>query len=117
MPDLLFFLLLGHATGDFALQSDTMARMKRTSGIVLTLHVAIYTAAIAVSLLAAYLFADAVAVMSWVTLPVLAFIFVEHWIQDYLKVNGAGPSKQSFYADQVIHILILYVIRLTVYHG
>jgi hypothetical protein len=117
MPDLLFFLLLGHIGGDFALQSDSIARMKRTSPSVLTLHVTIYTATIAVSLLAAYLFADAIAVMRWVTLPVLAFIFVEHWIQDYVKVNGASPSKQIFYVDQVIHILVLYIIRLTVYHG
>ncbi len=117
MPDLLFFLLLGHVSGDFALQSDEVAQRKRTSPAILTLHVTIYTATIALSLLAAYLFADAVTVMRWVTLPVLAFIFAEHWIQDFFKVNGAGSSKQVFYVDQVIHIAILYVIRLTVYHG
>jgi hypothetical protein len=117
MPDLLFFLVMGHVCGDFALQSDKMARMKRTSLATLTVHVAVYTATIAASLLAAFLFADVVSIMSWVTLPVLAFIFVEHWIQDYVKVNGPSTSKQSFYVDQVIHLLVLFAIRLTVYHG
>lgn len=117
MLDLLFFLLLGHIFGDFALQSDYMAREKRNSKAVLSLHVAVYTLTIAAMLLAAYLFAGADSVMRWVTIPVLLFIFVEHWIQDYIKLNGSTPSKQSFYLDQALHIFLLFVIRLTVYRG
>ncbi len=115
MPDLLFFLLFGHVCGDFALQSDRMARDKQKSKATLTLHVAIYTLTIAAALLAAYVMADAVVVMQWATIPILLFLFVEHWIQDYVKVNGFAGSKQSFYLDQAIHLLILFALRLTIY--
>jgi hypothetical protein len=117
MPDLLFFLIFGHLCGDFALQTDRMAREKRTSKSTLTLHVAVYTATIAAFMLAAYLLADIATVMRWISLPVLVFIFAEHWLQDYLKVNGGNGSKQSFYLDQALHMLILFALRLTVYHG
>jgi hypothetical protein len=117
MPDLLFFMLFGHICGDFALQTDRMAKEKRTSKATLTLHVTVYTLTIAASLLAAYLLTDVVSIMQWMTIPVLLFIFVEHWIQDYVKVNGGGASKQAFYLDQAVHLLILFVLRLTIYHG
>ena len=115
MPDLLFFMLFGHMCGDFALQTDRMARDKKVSKVILSQHVAVYTVTIAASLLVAYLLGGADTVMHWATIPVLAFIFVEHWVQDYVKVNGGGASKQSFYLDQAIHIFILFALRLTIY--
>ena len=117
MPDLLFFLLLGHFCGDFALQSDAMAKRKGTSKRMLTLHVSIYTLTIAAAMLAAFVFAGLMVIVQWITLPVLAFIFVTHWVQDYIKGNGSGHSKQSLFADQALHVLVLFAVRLIVYNA
>ncbi len=118
MIDLLFFLILGHFCGDFALQSDRMAALKRTSLDALTIHVTLYTVTIA-SFLAIGLFLQNSLdlLFNLATVGVLVFIFVEHWLQDWLKAKRFNESRQAYYLDQAIHALILFAVRIFVYNG
>ena len=117
MVDLLFFLLIGHFLGDFALQSDRVAARKQQSKKVLTYHVALYTLVIALSIFVGLLLNGSTAFFELTTLAVLAVVFVAHWIQDYLKAFKFNGTKQAFYFDQAVHVLILFAIRILAYNG
>ena len=117
MPDLLFFLLLGHYIGDFALQSDKMAQNKANSKGTLSLHVLIYTVTIALFLAYGLNIHESDAFMNPTTILVLAAVYLIHWIQDYTKSKSFNGSKQAYYIDQSIHILTLVIIRIYVYGG
>ncbi|MFH1686534.1 MAG: DUF3307 domain-containing protein [bacterium] len=114
MVDLLWFLLLGHFLGDFAFQTDKMAANKKASNKTLTLHVAVYTMTVAGCLWLGLYLTGSARFVSAATAIVMATIFVEHWLQDHLKGSQLA-SKQSFYLDQALHIVILFFIRVTVY--
>ncbi len=116
MPDLLFFLLLGHIVGDFALQSDRMAATKGDSKAVLAWHVTVYTVCIALSLWLGLYFNGQSNFFSLMTPVVLASLWVVHWLQDLTKVSHFNGTKQAFFVDQAIHLLQLYVIRIFIYH-
>jgi len=116
MPDLLFLLLMGHILGDFALQSDHMARHKGESKTVLSWHVTIYSLCIAASLWVGLYLHGSERFFSLATLVVMAVLWIVHWCQDYLKVTRFNGSKQSFFVDQALHLLMLYLIRIFVYY-
>lgn len=117
MLDLLFFLILGHFFGDFALQSDRVAAEKQKSQKVLFYHVVIYTLVIALSLMIGLYLNKSNDFFQPVTVLVLMAVLVAHWIQDYLKAFRFNGTKQAFYFDQGIHILVLFMIRIFVYNG
>lgn len=118
MIDLMFFLLIGHFCGDFALQSDRMAARKGSSYNALTAHVTIYTVTIACFLAAGLYLQNAPdQFFRLTTAGVMIFIFVEHWFQDWLKAGKSKNSRQAYYFDQAVHVLILFTIRIYVYHG
>jgi len=117
MLDLMFFLLLGHFLGDFAFQTGRMAKYKPTSLIVLTTHVAVYTVTLAGLLLIGLYFNDQLSkFFSLTTLAVLVAVFVEHWFQDWIKGTRCQSIKQVFFLDQALHIVVLFLMRLLVYH-
>ncbi|MEA3457907.1 MAG: DUF3307 domain-containing protein [Candidatus Thermoplasmatota archaeon] len=117
MLDLLFFLILGHYFGDFALQSDRVALKKRESKIYLTLHVFIYTSTIVAFLVFGLFYREDISpFFSLTTVAIIVFLFIQHWVQDYIKARWFNGSRQGFYLDQAIHILVLYLIRLYVYN-
>ncbi len=116
MLDPLFYLILGHYFGDFALQTDRMARDKQDSTSTLSLHVLIYTITVAAFLfLGLTVNGDWRQYLSLATLGVFVFVYVEHWIQDHLKGTMFNGSKQGFYLDQGVHLLVLYVVRLVLF--
>lgn len=117
MVDLLFYLLLGHFFGDFALQTDRVAAEKQGSIKVLTYHVTLYTLVVSVFLHAGLLLNGQDTFLSITTIGVLVTVFIAHWIQDYLKAFKFNGTKQVFYLDQAMHILVLFVIRIFVYNG
>ncbi|MBN4076630.1 DUF3307 domain-containing protein [Gemmatimonas aurantiaca] len=117
MLDLLWFLLLGHYLGDFALQSDAMARTKGSSKRTLTEHVTIYTLCIAASLGIGLQLSGSDAFVSSITLIVLLVLFAEHWIQDLIKETKFNGSKQAFFVDQGLHVAILFLMRIFVFDG
>ena len=118
MPDLLFFLLLGHYFGDFAFQSDRVAQNKGTSKRVLTYHVSIYVLTIALFLAAGLLINDESGqLFRWFTAIALIFLFAQHWVQDFAKGKWFNGTKQGFYVDQALHLLFLFAIRILVYNG
>lgn len=111
-------LVLFHFIGDWLLQPDRMAKTKTTNWKVRTLHVAIYTAVMAI----------VVRDPLW-----LAWIYVTHWLIDtyyplywFVKLRGDawGKSladfKQAFTTtsgfvvlvafDQIFHFLTLAVV-------
>ena len=110
--DLMWFLLLAHVTGDYALQSDRMAAEKGRDLSQLTRHVVIYTLCIGATL---WLYAAATSqyeFFSWYAAGMLVPLLALHWIQDYTKGHYLAHSKQAYYADQVLHLAQLYIIRL-----
>lgn len=115
MLDLLFFLLLGHYLGDFALQSDKMAQNKGRSPSFLSLHVLIYITTLSLLLAYGLSFHQGYSFMSLTTILVLAIVGVIHWIQDLIKARKFNDSKQAYYVDQAIHVSILLIIRIYVY--
>ncbi|MBD3258934.1 DUF3307 domain-containing protein [candidate division GN15 bacterium] len=115
MPDLLFFLILGHFLGDFAFQSDRMARDKPNSRSVLTVHVAIYTITLAAFLWLGLELNDDPRFFTWTTLIVLLLIYIEHWLQDLMKGFKFANGKQGFFIDQGLHLIVLYIVRIVVY--
>ena len=118
MIDLLFFLLLGHFCGDFALQSDRMATRKRRSNGALIAHVALYTLTLGCFLAAGlYLQGSLDQLFRPITIGVIFFIFIEHWMQDWLKAGKYKDSRQAYYLDQALHVSILFIIRIFVYNG
>ena len=118
MLDLLFFLILGHYLGDFALQSDTIAREKGGSRKILSLHVAFYTVVIAALLFIGLYFNHQLdEFFTYYTPIVLIAIYIEHWLQDYVKSTRFNGSKQGFYFDQGLHVAVMYLVRLFIYNG
>jgi hypothetical protein len=112
MPDILFFLLLGHVFGDYALQTDYMATMKSTSKRVLSLHVLIYTLTIAAFWWVGKLLAKSPDFPASIDLVVLVALYIQHWLQDYVKTTKSNGGKQSFFIDQALHMTALYLIRI-----
>jgi protein-S-isoprenylcysteine O-methyltransferase Ste14 len=112
---LIMYLLLGHLLGDFALQSDHMAQKKNNSKKTLSIHVAVYTLIIASVLLLHSLVTRAGYFFSWTVLLLLILLFLAHWGQDYLKGHVFAKTKQIYYLDQILHLSLLYVLRLLVY--
>ena len=51
------------------------------------------------------------------TLIFLAVLFIEHWIQDFLKGKSELHNRQTYYIDQVLHIAVLYFYRIFIYPG
>lgn len=113
--DPIMYLLLGHFVGDFALQSDYMAQKKTNSKKTLTFHVLVYVLVIAAVLVLYGLATGKGHLFSWTGLGVLVLLYVAHWLQDYLKGHVLPKSKQMYYLDQILHISLLYLIRLVLY--
>ncbi len=110
--DLIMYLLLGHLVGDFALQSDHVAKKKTNSKKTLTYHVLVYVLVIAAVLLLHSLATQRGYFFSWTVLGLLILLFAVHWVQDYLKGHVLPKTKQMFYMDQILHISLLYLVRL-----
>ncbi len=109
------YLILGHFVGDFALQSDRMAQGKTNSKNILTFHVLLYVLVIAAVLLLYSLATKENYFYSWTVVGLLVLLFIVHWIQDYLKGHVLPKTKQVYYLDQILHISLLYVLRLIIY--
>lgn len=112
MPDVLFFLLLGHVFGDYALQTDYMAKTKGTSKAVLSLHVLVYTITIGVFWWLGKMLTGTAEFFTLTHMLVLTVLYVQHWLQDYVKTAKTNGGKQGFFIDQALHIAALYIIRM-----
>jgi len=113
--DILFFLILGHLAGDYALQTDHMAAGKGKSLPILTLHVLVYIATIWVSLWIYSLLYQPGLALKTGTLLFLPALYIQHWLQDFLKSRLRNCSKQVYYFDQVLHLAVLYIYRIFIY--
>ena len=113
--DVLFFLILGHIAGDYAFQTDHMAANKRTSLAVLSYHVFTYIMTIWLFFLFYSLLYEPGLFVRMATLLFLVGLYIQHWLQDFLKSRYKNGSKQMYYLDQFLHIAILYVYRIFIY--
>ena len=113
--DILFFLILGHLTGDYAFQTDRMATQKSKSLTVLSVHVTIYVATLWLFFILYSLIYQPGIYLQTGTLLFLLALFIQHWAQDFLKSRYKNGSKQAYYLDQVIHIAVLYIYRIFIY--
>ena len=100
MLELLLWVIGAHFIGDYAMQSDWMAKNKGKSIYVMIAHCAIYTVVCAIP------FEMFGACIPWV----MGIIFITHFFSDYLKCN----NLYGLAIDQTIHILIL-VSMVTMY--
>jgi len=110
--DSLWFLFLGHILGDYAFQSDAMAKQKGSSPRLLVLHIAIYSLTLALTyIIGLYLVGRP---MELTPTPFIAFagILIVHGLQDGIKVRFFSCSRQAYYIDQALHIIQLYILRL-----
>jgi hypothetical protein len=110
--DPLFFFLLGHLIGDYALQSDNMASSKSSRFFPLVAHSAIYSIVLALSAFAHDLsYRPPIFLL---VLPWIAPILIIHLLQDFIKVRYFQGSRQAYYIDQAIHLITLYALRIIV---
>jgi hypothetical protein len=113
--DILFFLILGHLIGDYALQTDYMASHKKNSRAILTRHVVIYAASVW-AMIAAYSFLYRPGLfIKLATIIFVAVLFIQHWLQDFIKNRYNNGSKQWYYIDQVLHLVILFAYRIFIF--
>jgi hypothetical protein len=112
--DVMWYLLLAHLIGDYALQSDRMAAQKGQHLSVLTWHVAVYTSCIGVTLWIVAATTGAFEFLAWIPAGLLLPLYALHWTQDLIKGRYFSHSKQAYYADQVLHLAQLYAIRLLI---
>jgi len=115
--DLLFFLILGHLFGDYALQSDYVAEKKKSSPLILLYHVILYALCIWMFFIFySLLYFDGL-FYETSTLLFLGFLFIEHWLQDYIKGRSDKCSKQMYFLDQAFHLTVLYLYRIFIFSG
>lgn len=101
---------LAHFIGDFLFQNDWMARGKKNSSFICTVHVALY--------MLPFIFVEA-------SFLQLSLIFIQHWIQDrtgfigwYCKKLGTFQGELSqnvlpwghFVIDQIYHFIWLWIV-------
>ena len=113
--DILFFLVLGHFCGDYAFQSDEIAEKKKSSKTALAYHVLTYTLCIWMFLAIYGLLYQPGLFIRLSTILFLIFLFLEHWLQDFIKIRIDICNKQLYYQDQIFHIIILYLYRIFIY--
>ena len=114
--DILFFLMLGHLFGDFALQTDNMATHKKKSLVILTYHVIIYTICLWGFFIFYSLLYQSGLFLRIATIIFLGIVFILHWLQDFIKSRHNNNSKQAYYLDQALHIAVLYIYRIFIYN-
>jgi hypothetical protein len=113
----LLWILFAHFIGDFALQTEYMAKTKGLFWVFMFAHSAIYTGIVMIAFQYAGLPSASLFGMSIV-------IFVSHYCVDMLKdkiIISDEKSKKltanriKFYviADQVFHLFVLIVVFLT----
>ena len=112
MPDVLFFLILGHIFGDFALQTDYMAKYKGSNKAVLSLHVLIYTLTVGAFWWVGELLGKQNQFPTAYAFAILGALYVQHWLQDFIKSNKTNSGKHAFFVDQAAHLAVLYIIRI-----
>lgn len=110
--DPLFFFLLGHVIGDYALQTDAMAANKRKINGSLILHVIIYSLTITASAYIHDLFYRPPIFLA--TLPWMIPVFALHISQDFIKGRYFNKSRQYYYIDQSLHLAALFALRIIV---
>lgn len=100
-------LTMAHAVGDYALQSDYIAKGKQTDLYLLIIHVNIWTYII----VATTLFLGTPVKLGLI----VVCLWVPHFIMDYLKAQSAWflktvPNKKTqLIIDQSVHYLQLFV--------
>jgi hypothetical protein len=102
--------VLAHFIGDFLLQNDWMARGKKTSNLICSVHVGLY--------MIPFMLVE----LSWIQFGLIA---VQHWIQDrtsfvkwwckntksfQVEVNQKTLPWGHFVVDQVFHFVWLWVV-------
>lgn len=107
----MFVMLVGaHAVGDYALQSEYIAREKTRDLYVLFIHATIWTFTIAMT---GYLIG-----LSITLAHILLVLWLPHFVMDYLKAQSTWfPSivpdpKTQLTIDQTVHYLQLLILLI-----
>jgi Protein of unknown function (DUF3307) len=100
----LIWLLFAHFIGDWALQSNWMGQNKSKRWIIMFAHCMIYTGVIAIAL-------QYLGILEYWK---LAFIFLGHYIMDFVKGKAAHSEKdwRMIYLDHMWHLSQLVIVCL-----
>ena len=110
--DSMWFLMLGHFLGDYAFQSDRIAKIKGENLGLLALHVLVYTLTVAAVYYGGLLLSGrGIDSPTWFIFAFLG-VFLVHGAQDFCKARLFSNSRQAYYIDQAIHLIQLFIIRL-----
>lgn len=105
-------MLVGHLVGDFMLQSDGMASEKTSNSVVCAVHVAIYTALVAL-FTAAWISAAGLAVIALTHFAIdrwrLARVWMDWMGQPQFARGGLAPWS-VIVIDQIMHLWVLYAV-------
>ena len=110
-----FFLLFGHALGDFYFISDKQFNQKKKNFSSLVLHIILYSAAVSSILFATLEFSTSLLILLVGVL--VSHIIVElctYFLNHIRAVKGFGYffKKYCFYVEQIIHILTITGLSL-----
>lgn len=106
--EFLFWLLVAHFVGDFALQSQFMAETKSKLPLVMIAHVIIWTGIIMIP----------VKLFGYNIFPAALVMALAHWFVDFMKMKLFDKLKDKkgkeaimlFNADQVMHFIQILVL-------
>ena len=101
-PEALAILLLTHVIGDYALQTDSIYKLKTSGGLFgLAVHVAIHVLITGLLLQLGF-------VQNWF---LLLLLFVLHFLVDLIKLNfNTRYQFLAYVADQVVHIVCILIL-------
>ena len=96
---ILFWLIFAHLLADYSLQSNWVAKMKKTDNYVLLAHAIIWGGVISLFLSYFNIF----------TIWKVVFLISGHFIVDYIKCHS---KKDIWVIDQSLHFLQLLIVLI-----
>ena len=106
-----YYLLLGHLLGDFVLQTDKIAEKKGKYWQWNLLHVAVI-------ILCTFMLSYQYGLISLVMVLINGLLhFALDYSKPYISRMWRIPELPGFLSDQLMHILLLYVVSLLAVHG
>ncbi len=103
--------MLGHFLGDYAFQTDQVAKSKGASRGALLLHVCIYVLTVCALYYVGHALNGSPVSISFLGLAGLGLGII-HAFQDFGKANWFSCSKQAYYIDQGLHLVQLFILRI-----
>lgn len=98
-------LITAHLFGDYVFQSNYIAESKKKDIYHLIVHCWIYTAC----------FWCVLVLLNKLSLPVILFVFISHFIFDYFKcIIEKKIGSKAYFLDQLLHYIVVFIIFIVI---